>query len=156
MDVLLINASYQVLSRINWQRAVALVCSGDAQIVEQDDSVAIHSPSVAIPMPKIVRLVEYRYVPDARLNPACTFKGVRQRDRYTCCYCGEYGNTIDHIFPKSRGGKNTWENLACSCTTCNNRKGDRTPVEAGMKLLWVPRPPKDVDQDRVWAALEAA
>jgi 5-methylcytosine-specific restriction endonuclease McrA len=66
------------------------------------------------------------------------------RDRYTCQYCQQVLNTgdltLDHVIPRSRGGETTWENLVACCNLCNNKKGNRTPDEAGMKLLRPPRP----------------
>ena len=78
-----------------------------------------------------------------------------QRDNYTCIYCGITAGdrhkgkvmtrgmfTLDHIVPKSRGGRNTWDNTACACEPCNQRKDDKLPNEAGMKLLWEPKIPR--------------
>lgn len=75
-----------------------------------------------------------------------TRHNVFERDGYFCQYCGEKYDTaylnLDHVIPKERGGKTTWENVVCSCIRCNSKKGNRTPQEAGMKLLKKPKKPK--------------
>lgn len=70
-------------------------------------------------------------------------KNIFHRDNYTCQYCGKKGLplTLDHILPKSRGGKNTWENIVTACPKCNTLKANRTPLEAGMKMLKQPKRP---------------
>lgn len=159
MDVLLINASYQVLARIDWQRAVTLLVLGEAEAVENDPERVIHSRHLTVPLPTIVRLREYRHVPFRPGEVAApSFARIKLRDGKRCAYCGGPGDTVDHVLPRSRGGADTWDNLACACRGCNNRKADRTPVEAGMRLRWTPRPvlPDVADQDRVWALLRNA
>lgn len=158
-DVLLCNASYQVLSRIDWQRAVVLLVTDEADTIEAHPTRVVRSQHLTIPLPTIVRLrayrhVDYRHGRDRR--PA--FAQIKLRDGRHCAYCGGFGETIDHVIPQSRGGLDTWDNLVCACQRCNNRKADRTPVEAGMKLLWVPRPviPDAADQRRVWDVLAKA
>jgi 5-methylcytosine-specific restriction endonuclease McrA len=158
-DVLLINASYQVLSRIEWQRAVCLVVTGEAETFEAHPSKMVRSQHLSIPMPRIIRMLEYVHVgfrPASRAQP--TGSQIKLRDGRTCGYCGRHGDTIDHIIPQSKGGPNTWENLITACRPCNNRKADRTPVEAGMKLLWLPRPvvPDETDQTYIWSVLAEA
>ncbi|MEJ7649652.1 HNH endonuclease [Nakamurella sp. A5-74] len=158
-DVLLVNASYQVLSRIDWQRAVVLVVTDEAEAVESHPTQLIHSQHLVIPFPTIIRLRTYRHVDHRTTRERRpTFPQVKLRDGRTCGYCGGFGDTIDHIMPQCRGGQNTWDNLITACRPCNNRKADRTPVEAGMRLLWIPRPlvPDDSDQQRVWRALGVA
>jgi 5-methylcytosine-specific restriction endonuclease McrA len=80
--------------------------------------------------------VPYRQVPLSRRN-------VFHRDSHICQYCGRGDQplSIDHVLPRSRGGSDTWENVATACLSCNVRKANRTPREAGMPLLWEPRRP---------------
>jgi 5-methylcytosine-specific restriction endonuclease McrA len=94
------------------------------------------------PMPKVVRLVQY-VVTKWRFShgPAWSRQGVLRRDSGRCAYCGGHATTIDHILPRSRGGKNTWKNTAAACGPCNQRKGDRTPAEARMPLRVTPHAP---------------
>ncbi len=93
-------------------------------------------------VPSVIRLLEYRRIPHQ--TRALSRKNILMRDRYTCQYClkvlpaGEL--TLDHVIPRSRAGESAWENLVACCHHCNNRKGSRTPEEAGMKLARQPRP----------------
>ena len=139
--VLLLNQNYEPVSIIRAKKAIVLIFLGKAEIVEKYDGVKIRSPSTEIPLPSIVRL--YRYVNIHRREIPLTKKNVLKRDNYTCQYCGKRKGTmtVDHVIPKRLGGKDTWENLVCACIECNTKKGDRTPEEAGMKLLKKPAKP---------------
>jgi len=92
-------------------------------------------------VPSVIRLLEYRRIPHQ--TRALSRKNILLRDRNTCQYClvalasGEL--TLDHVVPRSRGGSSTWENLVACCHPCNRRKGNQTPIEAGMKLTREPR-----------------
>ncbi len=90
----------------------------------------------------MIRLLEYRRIPHQ--TRSLSRKNILMRDRYTCQYClrpmPSSELTLDHVIPRSRHGETTWENLVACCHTCNNRKGSRTPDEAGMKLERQPRP----------------
>ncbi|MFQ5641662.1 MAG: HNH endonuclease [bacterium] len=102
----------------------------------------MRSPSIEFPVPAVIRLVSYVHIPYRK--KAYSKKHLLLRDNYTCQYCGKTENpnelTLDHILPQSRGGKSVWENLVTSCQKCNTCKGDRTPKEAGMKILNKPKP----------------
>jgi 5-methylcytosine-specific restriction endonuclease McrA len=93
-------------------------------------------------VPIVVRLLRYRRVP--RFQRAVSRKGILLRDCGACQYCGAVlpanAMTMDHVVPKSQGGLATWDNLVACCFSCNNRKGGRTPAEAGMNLARQPRP----------------
>jgi len=73
-------------------------------------------------------------------------KNILKRDGYKCAYCGrsDLPLTIDHVIPRSHGGKDTWENLVAACYRCNNKKGNRTPAEAEMPLLIKPYTPTHI------------
>jgi 5-methylcytosine-specific restriction endonuclease McrA len=75
-----------------------------------------------------------------------TRKNILRRDAYKCAYCGrsDLPLTIDHIIPKAKGGSESWENLVCACTNCNNRKGSRTPEEANIRLIYKPFKPNHI------------
>lgn len=139
-SVLVLNASYEVLSFVEWQRAISLVVMDTADIIESFPDKVIRSQHQSYPFPKAIKLRQYvhvRWTGKARdIKPSKTH--VLARDLFTCIYCGSYADTIDHIIPKSRRGPETWENLGAACFSCNNVKGDRTPQEAGMRLLWEP------------------
>jgi 5-methylcytosine-specific restriction endonuclease McrA len=95
-----------------------------------------------------VRLVRYERVPGVVLH--LSHRNVMVRDRYQCQYCGATPGAeqlnIDHVLPRCRGGRDTWENLVTSCRSCNLRKGRHTPDECNMRLARPPAPPR-------WSAL---
>lgn len=152
MAVLLLNASYEPLSVIPQRRALSLLLRERVDAVT-DETITLQGVAGALSIPTVLRL--RRYINAPRRGVRWSRRNVMQRDRYTCIYCGvQAGNersgrlflrsdfTIDHIIPSSRGGRNTWSNTACACPACNSRKGDRTPHEAGMPLLWEPKTPR--------------
>ena len=143
------NADYRVLTHVSWQEAVRLLLRGSVYVIERHSpAVHIHSPSTVIELPASVALHQYVHVP-YRPHNRVTRDGVLARDGYTCGYCGGHGDTVDHIEPVSRGGQDSWLNLIAACAPCNGRKSDRTPEEAGMRLLWEPYEPRDRDRYRV-------
>lgn len=140
--VVLLNADHNPLQTISIQKAARLLSLEKAVIVEGD---ALRQFGQWI-WPKILKLKEYVYIPWEKLNgpPRVSKRGVLLRDKRICVYCGQSGaTTIDHIVPRSAPhlGKNTWQNLAAACITCNHKKRNRTPEQAGMKLLWKPYVP---------------
>lgn len=138
--VLVLNASYEPINITPARHALTLVFKG-AAVVEDVSRYVVRTAKISIPVPNVIRLVRYRRVP--RQNRSVSRKGILLRDGFTCQYCqtklaaGEL--TLDHVIPRSRGGLSTWENLAACCFPCNNRKGNRTPDEAGMVILKQPR-----------------
>ena len=142
--VLLLNVGYQPLRTISIRKAVDLMLGEKVDTVE-GVAARLRTPSTVFEIPSVIRLKHYVNVPHRKLS--WTKYRVLKRDNYTCIYCGvdslptsKY--TVDHIIPQSRGGKNTWGNTACACFGCNQRKADRTPNEAGMKMLWEPKTPR--------------
>jgi hypothetical protein len=136
--VLQLNAYFEA-TRIVWARkALTLVTKGKA-IVICDTGKEIYP---GIFMPSVIRLLEYKYVP-IRMQ-TLSRKNIFMRDGYKCLYCGHSfaggGLELDHVLPKSRGGRNEWSNLVSSCRRCNSRKNDRTPEEANMPLIHRPLP----------------
>jgi len=139
--VLVLNATYEPVNVCAARRAIILILNGVALAEEQAPGF-VHSTRLAMPLPSVIRLLEYRRIPhQAR---ALSRKNILLRDRNTCQFCGQVLSsgelTLDHVLPRSQGGKSVWENLVACCHPCNNRKGDRTPEPAGMKLLRSPRP----------------
>ena len=137
---LVLNASFEPLNICSARRALVLVLKGQAR-TEEDGDRHVHSRHLRMPIPSVIRLLEYRRLPTR--TRALSRKNILLRDRNTCQYCGKVqpaqALTLDHVQPRSRGGKSSWENLVTCCQRCNHDKGDRTPVEAGMVLLKVPR-----------------
>lgn len=139
--VLVLNASYEPIHVCAVRRALVLLFKGVAEAEEQHAR-QIHGATLVMNIPSVIRLLEYRRIP--RQTRALSRKNILVRDGYICQYCRRKCSatelTLDHVHPRSRGGKATWENLVASCRRCNNRKGDRTPDEAGMRLARMPRP----------------
>lgn len=133
-------------------RAMNLLLAGKAIVVEESGKF-LRTVQDRFSVPSVIALRTYVNVP--RRKAHWSRKGVLVRDNYTCIYCGVQPGeiqknqvlnkndfTIDHILPKSRGGRDTWTNTACACAVCNHRKGNRLPNEAGMKLRWEPKTPR--------------
>jgi 5-methylcytosine-specific restriction endonuclease McrA len=139
--VLVLNASYEPINICAARRALVLVLKGIAS-AEEHSAASVHSPRRSVRVPSVIRLLEYRRIPHQ--TRALSRKNILMRDRYTCQYClkvlpaGEL--TLDHVIPRSRAGESAWENLVACCHQCNNRKGSRTPEEAGFRLARQPRP----------------
>lgn len=144
------NADYRVLRRIPWQEAIQLILRKAVYIVDvRDPAVHVRSPSLTVEVPMSVALREYVHIPHrARPGRRVTREEILRRDRGTCVYCGSRADTVDHVLPRCCGGGDTWINLAAACQDCNGRKDDRTPVEAGMAMLWEPFEPKARDRFR--------
>lgn len=152
--ILLLNATYEPLAVIPKKRALSLLLREAVDAVTED-VVALAGIAETRPIPTVLRLRRYVNVP--KRGARWSRQGILKRDNYTCIYCGIKAGegrhqrahvlhpndfTVDHILPKSRGGRNTWTNTACACPSCNNRKNDRTPHEAGMTMRWEPKMPR--------------
>lgn len=135
--VLVLNASYEPLNICSWRRAVILILKGKAESIEHNGKLI----SADFPLPTVIRLRNYVKIPYKEIS--LSRRNVLHRDNYTCQYCADrrHDLTIDHILPRSRGGGDSWENVAAACLKCNVKKGDRTPKEAGMVLACTPRRP---------------
>lgn len=141
--VLVLNQDYSALTVCSVQRAIILIHMQKVHLVEAIPGEFVRSPSTHMPWPSIVRLKAYVRVPYKRVM--LSRKNILKRDHNTCQYCGIRADlTVDHVLPKSRGGRDTWENLVAACVSCNNRKGDRTPEEASMQLAREPFRPSYV------------
>lgn len=104
----------------------------------------VHSVNFAVLVPRVIRLTLYDKVP--KLTLRFNRRNLFARDNNTCQYCGKHYSlsqlSFDHIIPRSRGGKTTWENVVCCCLRCNGRKGDHLPEEVNMKLIQKPIRPR--------------
>ena len=139
--VLVLNASYEPINICAARRAIVLVLKGLA-MPEEENGNLLHAARITMRVPSVIRLLEYRRIPHQ--TRALSRKNILLRDHNTCQFCGRVFPaselTLDHVLPRSRGGRSSWENLVASCYACNNRKGDRTPEEAGLHLSRRPRP----------------
>lgn len=143
--VVVLNASYEVLSRVPVARAVRYVLRDKAAIVHAEPDRYVRAARVTLPAPTVVRLNRYVRLPFTGQVPAWSRRGVLQRDKGICAYCGRTGaDSVDHVQPTSRGGApRSWLNtVAAHQEPCNRKKNDRTPEEAGMRLLWPPVEPR--------------
>lgn len=139
--MLVLNYNYEPLSVCNVRKAICLIFLGKAEVIESYDGKRIRSVSISMPFPSIVRLSVFVRIPFKHI--VLSRKNIIRRDGNRCQYCGrsDAPMTIDHIVPKAKGGRDTWENLVTACTKCNNKKGDRTPQESHMTLIRKPFKP---------------
>jgi hypothetical protein len=138
---LVLDKTYRPVSVFSHKKAFLLALMERCEVLEYYGKVFLSSPSKRFPAPLVIRIpVLARHW---SLSP--TRRAVFIRDDFTCAYCGKFVKdskaTVDHLIPKSRGGKWCWENLVTACSECNQRKGNRTPEEAGMELLFKPKRP---------------
>ena len=139
MRTLVLNAGYEPRAGVSFRRALVLVLAGTASVLAADDRPVV-SGTLALERPSVILLTRYVRVPFGRSVPVSR-RGVLRRDRHLCAYCGGTAGTVDHVLPRSRGGKDSWENLVACCVRCNNVKGDRTPHEMGWELRVRPYAP---------------
>ncbi len=138
-QVLVINAAYLPANVCSATRACILIAKG-AAVVEETSGFFVRTCKMTLPVPSVIRLLTYRHVP--RITRSVSRKRILLRDGGRCQYCQRafpaVEFTLDHVLPRSRGGGSTWENLVSCCKPCNNKKGDKTPAEAGMTLVRKP------------------
>lgn len=138
--VQVINASYEPIQFVPIQHAIKMITRGVAVVEEAVEGI-MFGPFL---MPKVVRLVRmvktaWQYTREARYSK----NGILNRDKHQCAFCGKFNaTTVDHIKPRSKGGKSTWMNCISACKPCNNKKADRLLEDCGMKLLFQPFEPK--------------
>ncbi|MFN8160386.1 MAG: HNH endonuclease [Solirubrobacterales bacterium] len=131
--VLVLNASYEPINVCTVRRAAVLVLKAKAEVLERGAG-ALRSERMAMRRPEVIRLITYVRIPRDAHRRRITRRAVLARDSWTCQYCGTSapGLTVDHVIPRSRGGKSVWENIVASCAPCNRRKGNRLPREVSM------------------------
>ena len=165
--VLVLNRLWQPVHTCSVKRALRLLCLGHAQVVQTEGKAryqthdmsswaqytqskgalaneVVHSVKLALHVPKIIVLAIYDRIP--RKEVKFTRQNVFLRDKHTCQYCAqklpESKLNLDHVVPRGKGGKTTWENIVTSCIPCNTRKADRLPAQAKMNLLSEPKIPR--------------
>lgn len=138
--VLVLNASFEPINVCTERRAIVMIFKGVARTEERNGHI-IRSAKLEIHAPSVIRLTQYIHIPFERRS--LSRKNILLRDHSTCQYCGiqhaPVELTLDHVYPRSRGGDSTWDNLVACCKRCNHKKGNRTPEEARMRLLRRPR-----------------
>ncbi|KAL3631610.1 hypothetical protein CASFOL_024594 [Castilleja foliolosa] len=143
---LVLDISYRPVNVVCWKRAICLEFMDKADVLEYYDQ-TVNSPSGSFYIPAVLRVPHLLHVMKRRkVKRGLSRKNILQRDSFTCQYCSSVENlTIDHVIPIARGGKWTWENLVAACAKCNSKKGQKTLEEVNMKLMKVPKAPKDYD-----------
>ena len=133
---LLLSYDYTALRVIPVKQAFKLVFSEKAEVVTEFKDRVVKTVSRAFKLPAVVRLLGKFKL---KFNVRLTRKNILIRDKFRCRYCGKEGTptglTLDHVMPRSRGGKFSWQNIVAACLDCNAKKGDRTPEEAGMAIM---------------------
>ncbi len=139
--VLVLNQNYEPLNVCNIRRAIVMIFNGKAEVVELNGH-KVNTSTSSYHCPSVIRLAHLVRRPRPRVR--LSRREVFIRDKYTCQYCGKKTKdlTLDHVVPKSRGGRHTWDNLVSACRSCNHRKGGKSPDEARMRLLNKPSEPK--------------
>jgi 5-methylcytosine-specific restriction endonuclease McrA len=139
-NVLVLNQDYQPLSICSVQRSMKLIFLEKAELLHDDPKKELRTIRESFQFPSVIRLRSYIRVPYNKV--VLSRRNIMRRDNFTCMYCGSKNDlTIDHVLPKSRGGKDVWENLTTACEKCNVKKGSRTPQEAGMPIFKQPYRP---------------
>lgn len=162
-DVLVLNRNYYAIHVASWQRAMTLLVSGHANVVDGDyksysfddwkelsqmitdnPNGYINTPNFKIAVPEVIALTFYDRLPSREIK--FTRKNLYHHYHFKCCYCGhKYDSSkmnLDHVVPRAKGGTTCWENIVLSCIPCNNKKANNTPTEAGMRMHYVPSKPK--------------
>ncbi|GLT52953.1 hypothetical protein SLA2020_262590 [Shorea laevis] len=143
---LVLDISYRPINVVCWRRAICLEFMEKADVLEYYDQ-TVNSPSGSFYIPAVLRVPNLlQVIRRRRIKSTLSRRNILNRDDYTCQYCSSRENlTIDHVFPAARGGEWNWENLVTACAKCNSKKGRKTLEEANMKLINVPKVPKDYD-----------
>jgi 5-methylcytosine-specific restriction endonuclease McrA len=146
-QTLVLSAQYSPLARVSWQRALTWALTGRVEILEEYEDRVVRSPSQVFAVPSVVRFLK-KVVGYFRRGVKFNRKNVWLRDKSTCQYCGHKVSltdfTFDHVLPRRMGGKTSWENIVVACYDCNQKKQDRTPQQAKMRLLHEPVQPKNL------------
>lgn len=144
MDTLVLSHVYEPVARVPWQRAITLLWEEKVEVIEEYENRTVRSVTLSFKVPSIIRFLKAI----GRRKRAVKFsrENVYSRDGGKCQYCGHkvprHEATYDHVIPRSQGGPTSWENVVICCTPCNQKKGGRTPKQAGMHLLSTPVKPE--------------
>jgi 5-methylcytosine-specific restriction endonuclease McrA len=158
-QTLLLNATYEPLRVVHWQKAITLWCQGKVEIVAHYER-EVRSVSFSIKLPSVIRLLRRIRVRRAAECVPFSRANIYARDNHSCQYCGDAlataELTFDHVIPVAQGGRKDWENIVTCCISCNRQKGGRTPAEAHMRLMKAPRRPDSAPAIRITIELRYA
>lgn len=144
--VLLLNSAYVPHKILSWEHAIVMIYTSKVDVIETTDEVIYRNGDNVVKMPSVIRLVK----PIEGMKRAVKFSRVNvfTRDNFRCCYCGSPKRmselNYDHVMPRHMGGRTVWENIVAACYPCNSKKANRTPEQAGMRLLKKPYKPKSL------------
>jgi len=146
MDTLVLSRTWEVDRVVGWEEAMSLLIAGRVEIVEEYDDRFVRSVSVTFNMPSVVRFISGLRFRNGKVK--FSRQNVYSRDKGRCQYCGvhvpRHESTFDHVIPRCKGGKTTWENIVIACLPCNQKKGGRTPKEARMPTRTKPVRPTHI------------
>jgi 5-methylcytosine-specific restriction endonuclease McrA len=148
-DCLILDSNWEPQSFCHWTDAMRLIYKGRAQVIKEDEGGRVlRSTSFTYGMPRVI-VVKGRWTKRKRLSVPFSRRNIAIRDNSTCQYCGDvlqtHEYTLEHVIPKSQGGKAVWTNIVLACISCNSSKAGLTPAQAGMYLLSQPMEPKRDD-----------
>ena len=140
-QVLVVDNSYKPMYTVSWDDAIVDIINNRHTVLEYSDKY-VNSAHQRWALPEIIVSTGSLRI---RKKVKFDYESINARDNHTCAYCGEKAHTVDHIIPQDPkyGGKDSWDNCISACQRCNNRKRNRTPEEAGMKLLFQPITPNN-------------
>jgi 5-methylcytosine-specific restriction endonuclease McrA len=144
-QTLVLNATYEPLRIVSWQKAITMLFQGKVEVIAVYDR-EIRGVTVRVRLPSVLRLLRHVRMKRSFAEVPFSRANVYARDDHRCQYCGDRFPpsqlTFDHVVPVARGGGKAWDNIVTCCTPCNRRKGDRLPDEVGLKLIRRPRRPE--------------
>jgi len=143
METLVLDIGYTPVARVGWQRAITLLFQGKVEVIEEYEDCTVRSVTLELRVPAVIRFL--RALRGKRKHLRFSRENVYLRDRGRCQYCStavpRHDFTYDHVVPRAQGGHTVWENVVVSCTPCNQKKGGRTPAQAGMSVVQAPQRP---------------
>jgi 5-methylcytosine-specific restriction endonuclease McrA len=144
-QTLVLNATYEPLRIVSWQKAITLLFQGKVEVIAVYDR-EIRGVTVRVKLPSVLRLLRHVRMKRRFYEVPFSRSNVYGRDDHRCQYCAQRFSpaqlTFDHVMPVARGGHKGWDNIVTCCIPCNRRKGNRTPEEAGLRLIRRPRRPE--------------
>ena len=154
MDALVLSCAYEAITRVHWQRAMTLLVSGRVEMVEPYEALKVRSASQTWTLPAVLRFPKALRWRSSGVRFCRDNIFLRDQGRCQYCQCPLTAETatLDHVQPRSRGGKTCWTNVVIACRRCNHRKANQTPREAGMHLCAAPMEPKHLPGAK-WGAL---
>jgi len=151
-QTLVLNASLEPIHIVSWQRAIQLLFQGKVEVLEESNK-KVRSVKLTIKVPLVLKLINYVPLHKKSHSIKFTRTNIFLRDSYQCQYCHKKHTktqlTLDHVLPIVQGGRKRWENIVTACKKCNQKKGGRTPEQAGLKLKKNPTKPIWLPKERI-------